>query len=119
MFESRHEPLASRKTFILRILYCTLSALLFISIVLLSGMLGYRFFEHMAWINAFTNSALTIADMGLIIPIETDAGKIFTGIYALLSGIIFFSVTAIIVSPIIHRIFHKFHLGPDWNDSTK
>ena len=64
----------------------------------------------MNWIDAFTNSALTLADMGLVTPIVTKAGKIFAGIYALLSGLIFFSVVGIVFAPIIHRIFHKFHL---------
>lgn len=112
-FESRKDPLASSEKFLARLMNCIGFGILFMSMVLLIGMLGYHFIEDMSWINAFTNSALTLADMGLITPVTTDAGKIFAGIFALLSGLIFFSVIGIIFAPIIHRIFHKFHLNSD------
>jgi len=44
------------------------------------------------------------------VPIVTSSGKIFTGIYALLSGLVFFSFVGVIFAPIVHRLFHRFHL---------
>lgn len=110
MFESHNQPLATTTQFALRLIRCVLYGLLFLVIAVSIGIIGYRVFEHMPWVDAFTNASLTLADMGLITPITTPAGKIFAGIYALLSGLVFFSFVGIIFAPIIHRLFHKFHL---------
>jgi hypothetical protein len=110
MFETQHQPLATTSQFIFRVTRCTLYGLLFLACAVSLGMWGFRLLEHMSWIDAFTNAALTLADMGLVVPVTTSAGKIFTGIYALLSGLVFFSFAGIIFAPIIHRLFHRFHL---------
>jgi hypothetical protein len=38
------------------------------------------------------------------------AGKIFSSIYALFSGVVFISNIGIILAPAIHRLFHILHL---------
>jgi hypothetical protein len=113
MFESKHEPLASTSKFVMRLSGCITIGFFFMLTVILIGMLGYRFLENMDWIDAFTNSAMTIADMGLVIPVHTDSGKVFAAIYALLSGLVFFTFVGIVFAPIAHRIIHKFHIGED------
>ncbi len=110
MFENVKQPLATRPIFIKRVLRYFLFGIVFITIVLLIGTAGYCFFENMSLIDAFTNSALTLADMGLVTPLLSTGGKLFAAIYALLSGLIFFSVAGLIFAPIIHRFFHVFHL---------
>ncbi len=110
MFESRNQPLATTSQFAFRVSRCIFYGLLFLLTTVSIGMAGYHFLEGMNWIDAFANAALTLADMGLIDPIVTTSGKLFTGIYALLSGLVFFSFLGIIFAPIIHRLFHKFHL---------
>ncbi len=110
MFESKEQPLATTSQFVFRVTRCFLYGLLFLVIAVAIGMLGYRTFEGMGWVDAFVNAALTLADMGLIAPITTTAGKLFVGVYALVSGLVFFSFLGIIFAPIIHRLFHKFHL---------
>lgn len=110
MFESHKQPLASTTQFAFRVTRCILYGLLFLAIAVSIGIEGYRYFEHMSWVDAFTNAALTLADMGLIAPIVTPSGKLFAGFYALVSGIVFFSFAGIIFAPIVHRLFHKFHM---------
>lgn len=110
MFESHNQPLATTTQFVFRVTRCVLYGLVFLMLAVSIGIAGYRFFEHMSWVDAFANAALTLADMGLVVPIVTPAGKIFTGIYALLSGLLFFSFVGIIFAPIVHRLFHRFHL---------
>jgi hypothetical protein len=39
-----------------------------------------------------------------------DASKIFASIYALFSGVIFIALMGIILSPIAHRVMHRFHI---------
>lgn len=78
------------------------------------GMWGYHHFESMSWIDSYVNAAMILSGMGPVGNLQTDAGKLFAGTYALFSGIIFLVVMAIIFAPVIHRFFQKFHI-----DDTK
>jgi hypothetical protein len=72
-------------------------------------MAGYEYFEHLAWRDAFINSAMLLGGMGPINAPQSDGGKMFAGLYALYAGLVFLIVLAIIFTPIIHRVLHTFH----------
>lgn len=74
------------------------------------GILGYHFLEHLPWLDAFASAAMILSGMGPLAPLETSAGKIFAGCYALFSGLLFITVAGIILAPLGHRVLHKFHL---------
>jgi len=38
------------------------------------------------------------------------ASKLFASAYALFSGVVFLSAVAIVLSPVLHRIIHSFHI---------
>jgi hypothetical protein len=84
--------------------------LLFITIALYIGMLGYHHFEGMSWVDAFVNAAMILSGMGPVSTLATNAGKLFAGFYALFSGLAFIVIIAVIFSPVIHYFFHKIHL---------
>ena len=84
--------------------------ILLISVALFVGMCGYHYSEHMTWIDAFVNAAMILSGMGPISPLQTTAGKIFAGFYALFSGLIFIVIVGLIFSPILHRFFKQIHL---------
>lgn len=84
--------------------------LIIIMISLVFGMIGYHHFENMSWVDAYVNAAMILSGIGPTSELETNAGKIFAGSYALFSGIVFLVVIAVIFAPVIHRFFHKFHL---------
>lgn len=96
--------------FIRKLMRNILFGIIAILFSLLIGMLGYRHFERMSWVDAYENAAMILSGMGPVKNLETDAGKIFAGTYALFSGIVFLVTIALIFSPIIHRFFHKFHM---------
>lgn len=72
-------------------------------------MAGYHFFENLSWIDAFINAAMILGGMGPLENPQTFAGKLFAGIYALYSGIIFLIAVGVIFAPVFHRMFHLFH----------
>ena len=43
--------------------------------------------------------------------IQTTGGKIFAGLYALYSGLVFLVAAGILLAPLFHRVMHRFHLG--------
>jgi len=110
MFEHRSKPLLSRREFYRRMARCAVVALLVIAAALAIGMIGYRVFESMSWLDAFLNAAMILSGMGPVSTLQTDAGKIFAGCYALFSGLAFITSLGIIFAPIFHRFLHKFHL---------
>ena len=81
-----------------------------IGISLLGGMAGYRYFEGMAWIDAFANASMILSGMGPLTPLQTWGGKLFAGCYALYSGLALIVVTGLILAPIVHHVLHKFHM---------
>ncbi len=81
-----------------------------ISSSLFLGMLGYHNFESMSWTDSFLNASMILSGMGPESNLQTQAGKIFAGCYALFSGILFLVVIAVVFAPLIHRFFCKFHL---------
>ena len=80
------------------------------------GILGYRLFEGMAWIDAFVNAAMILGGMGPIGELHTNIGKLFAGIYALYCGLIVIISISILIAPIFHRFLHLFHLEDRSND---
>lgn len=52
---------------------------------------------------------MILGGMGPVDSLHTTAGKIFAGFYALYSGLIVIVVAGILLTPIVHRLVHKFH----------
>jgi hypothetical protein len=79
------------------------------------GAWGYHYFEGRPWLDAFLNAAMILTGMGPVDKVQTDGGKVFAIGYALLSGVIFLTVFAVLLGPVFHRFLHRFHL--DFEDS--
>lgn len=88
------------------------AAAILLAVSLGMGMVGYASFERLPWMDAFLNSAMLLGGMGPVNPPQTDAGKLFAGLYALYAGLIFIVSAALLFTPIVHRIIHHFH----WNE---
>ena len=110
MYESKTNPLLSRKRFLRRVFLHVATALALILFSLLLGMWGYEYYEHLAWRDAFLNSAMLLGGMGPVDPPHSDGGKLFAGLYALYAGLIFLIVAGLMLAPVVHRIMHRFHL---------
>lgn len=109
MYESRHQaPLSSAK-FARRLLGHTLVALGLLAGSLAFGMLGYAVFEHLSWLDAFLNASMLLGGMGPVNPPQSAAGKLFAGFYALYAGLVFIVTAALLFTPILHRLLHRFH----------
>ncbi len=109
-FETRHQPLLSRAAFVRRLGRNFAAASLLIGLSLAGGMAGYHYLEGMEWIDAFANAAMILSGMGPLEPLHTWGGKLFAGLYALYSGLALIVATGIMLAPVLHRLFHRFHL---------
>jgi hypothetical protein len=116
MFEHRHQPLISRKAYLRRQFKFALIAIGMVLLSLLLGIAGYHFLGRMAWIDALLNASMIMSGMGPVDPLTTVASKIFASFYALYSGVVFLVSAGVLFAPLIHRIFHHFHLESGTND---
>ena len=114
MYEPRHKPPLSRARFLRRLLSHFLVGLGVIGASLLLGMAGYVAFEQLSWLDAFLNAAMLLGGMGPVDMPQTEAGKLFAGLYALYSGLVLIVVAALLITPVIHRLLHRLH----WEDAS-
>lgn len=94
----------------MRLIKFGLISFVMILVSLVIGMVGYNLFEGLSWVDAFLNAAMLMGGMGPVNALQTDAGKIFAGVYALYCGMILLIAIGIFAVPILHRFLHHFHL---------
>ena len=109
MYESRKQPPLPYDRFMRRLWSHAAVALGLLVISLLIGIAGYRYFENLPWRDGFLNAAMLLGGMGPVDAPKTDGGKLFAGLYALYAGLVFLITVALILTPVMHRILHKFH----------
>ena len=112
MYETKKQRPLARGKFVRRLLAHLIVASGLLVLSLLFGMWGYVLFENLGWRDAFLNAAMLLGGMGPVNPPQTDGGKLFAGIYALYAGLVFIITAALLFTPILHRVLHKFH----WDD---
>jgi hypothetical protein len=102
--------LSPRDIFLSRVRRAAMYALALIVLTLAVGMVGYHELEDISWLDSFHQSALLLSGMGPVVEIETVAGKLFDGIYALFCGVVLLASTGLLFAPVLHRILHRFHI---------
>lgn len=109
MYESKRQDPLPRVRFTRRLLTHAAIAISLITVSLAMGMAGYCGFEHLSPLDGFLNSAMLLGGMGPVNAPLTDAGKLFAGLFALYSGLVFIVTAALLFTPLLHRIMHRFH----------
>lgn len=110
MYESKTQPLTTRKAFRRRMYLHVLLALLLILVMLLAGTVGHVYFDDMEPSRALVASLTLSSGLGLSILPNSLSGQLFASIYGVFSNYVFIATCTIVLAPIIHRVFHKFHL---------
>ncbi len=113
MYENRRSPPLPRAKYLRRLAGHAVVAAVIVGGSLVGGVLGYRLFEGLGWHEAFLHAALVLSGMGLAQVPGTGGGKVFAGLYALYSGLVFLVVTGIVFAPVVHRLLHRFHWDGD------
>ena len=110
MFERRHEKLAPRSVFIKRLAgsFGIICGLLFIALLL--GVSGYHWIAGLGWVDSILEASMILGGMGPVNTLTKTSAKLFASAYALFSGVVFIGLVGILLTPIVHRILHKFHI---------
>lgn len=86
-------------------------AIIVVSLVI--GMAGYHWLGGFGWVDAFLNAAMILGGMGPVGDLKATSAKIFAGVYALYAGVVFLVVAAVMLTPVFHRVLHRFHWDAD------
>ena len=116
MYEHPSEPLLPRPVFLGRMLRSALVAGLVVGVWLLIGVLGYHELDKLSWIDSLLNASMIMSGMGPVDAIVNNGAKLFASAYAVFSGVVFLSMSAILVAPVVHRVLHHFHAGARSDD---
>lgn len=76
------------------------------------GTLGYRYFAGFRWVDSFLNASMLLGGMGPVGDLPNDRAKLFASFFALYSGLVFLLAAGLMLSPVFHRVLHRFH----WED---
>jgi len=110
VYEHRHDKLAPVSVFIKRVIASLGIGLCLIAVALMIGIFGYHLLAGFGWIDSLLEASMILGGMGPVNPLPTDGAKIFASIYALFSGVVFIAVMGVVLSPVAHRVLHKFHI---------
>jgi hypothetical protein len=110
MYEHKKQPLAPKSVYYGRVLRSFLYTILFLSICLAIGIIGYHYSAEIGWLDSLHNASMILSGMGPVVEIKTDSGKYFSSFYALFSGVAFITNISLLLAPVAHRFFHKLHV---------
>jgi hypothetical protein len=115
MFERRHQKLAPLNVFVRRVLTSLAIAFGLIAFALLIGISGYHWLAGFDWVDSLLEASMILGGMGPVNALPSEGAKIFASIYALFSGLVFIAVLGVVLSPIVHRFLHQFHIDEEEN----
>ena len=110
MISNNIKPLPHRSHFYKSFLKNLLVSVVFIGFSLAIGMVGYKYYMNISWVDSLLNASMILTGMGPVDRAETDAAKIFASLYAMYSGVAFLTSVAVLFTPIYTRFMHKMHL---------
>ena len=109
-FEGKQQAMLPRRRYIHRLIRNIIAGSLTMLFFLLVGVVGYHLTCGFSWLDSLLNASMILSGMGPTSPIETVSGKWFASLYALVSGVVFITSIGLILAPVAHRFFHRFHL---------
>jgi hypothetical protein len=111
--EHRKQQVATFRQFSYRMIWYGLIVLGLVIFSIFFGTLGYHFFGELIWLDSFYMACMVLNGVGPVAELSTSSGKVFSSFFALYSGVVYASMTVILLTPIIHRVFHILHFDND------
>jgi hypothetical protein len=109
-FERRHQKLAPISVFAKRLAGAVAVSAGVVIVVLLIGIAGYHWLSGLDWVDSLLEASMILGGMGPVNPINNTSAKIFASGYALFCGLVFIGIMGIVLTPVVHRMLHKFHV---------
>jgi hypothetical protein len=108
--EKRTEKLAPFSVFAQRLVAAVAVACCIVAVALFIGVAGYHWLGGIDWLDSILEASMILGGMGPVNPLKSTGVKLFASGYALFSGLVFIGIMGIVLTPVVHRILHKFHV---------
>lgn len=115
-YEHRSQPPISTRLFVGRLVRHVIFVQIMVVGSVILGTAGYHWFDGAAWIDGFVNACMLLGGMGPVGELHSNGGKIFAALFALYAGLVFLVSTAVLLTPVLHRVMHKFHWKAEHGD---
>jgi hypothetical protein len=99
--------------FVKRLIASLAIAFALIAFALTIGVVGYHSLGGLGWIDSLLEASMILGGMGPVNTLTSDGVKVFASLYALFSGLIFIAVMGVVLTPVAHRVLHKFHVDEE------
>jgi hypothetical protein len=113
VLERRHQKLAPRHVFWRRSrIFLAIAMVAMLTWVGVGTLLFHATLADATWVDAFRHASLLASGMGPVPDLHqrSDAGKVIEAVYSLVSGFVLLASAGVAATPIVHRIFHYFHV---------
>ncbi|GIV32814.1 MAG: hypothetical protein KatS3mg031_0349 [Chitinophagales bacterium] len=108
--EHRHQRVLPLRLFIIRLSRYGLVAMSLVVFSIGGGVIGYHYFGEISWLESFHMACMILTGMGPVVELTRPSAVIFSSLYALYSGIVFLGISAIMFTPVLHRLLHILHV---------
>ena len=111
MHEHSVVPPLSRGRFAIHLLQRVGYGTVVVALSLALGTGGFVTLAGQRPIDAFLNSAMLLGGMGPVGDFTqiSDMGKLFAAAFALYAGLVFLAMAGLLLTPLFHRVLHRFH----------
>jgi hypothetical protein len=111
VYEHSGVPPVSTRQFVVRLLRHAGYGAVVVAASLAGGTVGFVTLAEQRPIDALLNAAMLLGGMGPVGDLgrASTAGKLFAAAFALYAGLVFLLVTALLLTPVFHRVLHRFH----------
>ncbi|HEY0994664.1 MAG TPA: hypothetical protein VGD77_01615, partial [Gemmatimonadaceae bacterium] len=111
MYEHSALPPVPTSRFLARLLRHAGYGAALIALSLAAGTIGFTTLAAQSPIDAFLNAAMLLGGMGPIGDLSraSTGGKLFAAFFALYAGLVFLVLAALLLTPVFHRVLHRFH----------
>ena len=110
MFETKRQRVIPAHHFARRVAWSVALSGAIAAIALMLGVAGFHYIADVPWIDALHNASMILGGMGPVAEMKSTAAKLFSSAYALFCGLVFISVVAVTLVPVLHRVLHRFHM---------
>jgi len=111
VYESHTVPPISLRRFTLRLLRHAGYGGAVVVFSLVVGTVGFVTLAAQQPVDAFLNAAMLLGGMGPVGDLgqAPTAGKLFAAGFALYAGLVFLILAGLFLTPVFHRVLHRFH----------
>lgn len=117
MFEHKRDALVTRRHFALRLLKAFLLTVALVAFSVGLGTVGFHWLTDHGWAESLYQMARILSGQPHTVDPMTTGGRVFVVFYGFYGRLLFVTMIAVVLAPILHRLLHLLHLECDGSET--